>query len=297
MKKVILIISLCLFSIVAFADYDWNLPAKRIYDGILFACISSENPNQNVYCLRIDTSKNLKFYTTPRIEDNYIDGERETWRVTVRESMRKFQSDNKLMLVAVNNDFFSPWPPKNAIDPANLCNFAVSDGVVVSSPGECPCFVVTKDGKCLIKHITKDTDISDIWVACGSSQYCLKDGVVVPGEVARHPRTVCGVSKDNRYVYLMVIDGRRHASVGATIEEEGKWLKYFGAYDGINFDGGGSSTMVYWDLTEKEIKNRCKLLNQPNSISYNKKTIEEENAEYYIQERRVANILGVYVEK
>ena len=32
--------------------------------------------------------------------------------------------------------------------------------------------------------------------------------------------------------------------MGASLEEVGKWLKSFGAWEGLNLDGGGSTTMV-----------------------------------------------------
>ncbi|MBQ0105407.1 MAG: phosphodiester glycosidase family protein [Armatimonadetes bacterium] len=297
--KLSLIIILLLAVSCVWADYyDWSKPAKRIHDGILLGQVAAENPNQNVFCLQIDLTKNYKFYTNPRItdEENYIDGERETWKMTVRDFMRKFQNDSRRMLVAVNNDFFSPWLPKNATDPANLINFAVSDGVPVSSPVGTPCFIVTKDGQYKIEELRPGDDISNIWVACGSSGWCLRDGVAIDGDQGLHPRTVCGMSEHGKYLYLMVIDGRRHRSVGATIKQEGEWLKYFGAWNGINFDGGGSSAMVYWDITEGVQSNRCKIINQPNATQWTGKTIKEEDAGFHIQERKVANCLGIYID-
>ena len=299
MKKLFCVFAVLLCALFLYSDnFDWTKPAKRIADGILLGQIAAENPNQNVYCLRIDTEMGYKFYTTPRIsdEEGYIDGERETWKKTLKNFMKAFQSEEKLMLVAVNNDFFSPWPPKNPNDPANLINFSVSDGVLVSSPVGTPAFIVDKNGKCSIREVKKGDDISDVWVACGSNGYVLKDGNPIKGDGAFHPRTVCGVSQDGKYVFFMVIDGRRHRSRGADNLEEGNWLKYFGAYNGINFDGGGSSAMVYWDITERKTENRCKFINQPNAVNWLAKTQEEEDAGFYIQERNLGNSLGVYKE-
>jgi hypothetical protein len=59
------------------------------------------------------------------------------------------------------------------------------------------------------------------------------------------PRTSIGVSKDGRFVWLVVVDGRQAGvSEGASIEELKTLFLSLGAYDALNLDGGGSSTMV-----------------------------------------------------
>ena len=61
---------------------------------------------------------------------------------------------------------------------------------------------------------------------------------------ARHPRSAAGISADGKYLYLLVIDGRRLASAGSTEAETALILKQLGAWNGINFDGGGSSALA-----------------------------------------------------
>ena len=63
------------------------------------------------------------------------------------------------------------------------------------------------------------------------------------GEV-RHPRSAAGISADGKYLYLLVVDGRRPGSVGSTEKETAILLRALGSWDGINFDGGGSSALV-----------------------------------------------------
>lgn len=59
----------------------------------------------------------------------------------------------------------------------------------------------------------------------------------------RHPRTALGLSQDGKTLYLVVVDGRSTASVGASCAELATLLKGLGAYEAINLDGGGSSAM------------------------------------------------------
>lgn len=60
---------------------------------------------------------------------------------------------------------------------------------------------------------------------------------------SRQPRTAIGITEDKKNLILMVVDGRTH-SIGATQDELADLLLEYGAYEAMNFDGGGSSTMV-----------------------------------------------------
>jgi len=59
----------------------------------------------------------------------------------------------------------------------------------------------------------------------------------------RNPRTAVGMSKDKTTLILAVVDGRSSASAGMTCGELAALMKNLGAYDALNLDGGGSSTM------------------------------------------------------
>jgi len=61
---------------------------------------------------------------------------------------------------------------------------------------------------------------------------------------ARHPRSAAGISPNGQHLYLLVIDGRRALSVGATELETALLLRSLGCRDAINLDGGGSSALA-----------------------------------------------------
>jgi hypothetical protein len=64
------------------------------------------------------------------------------------------------------------------------------------------------------------------------------------------PRTAFGLSQDRRYLFLLTIDGRQPGySDGAYDSETAGWLLLAGATDGVNMDGGGSTTLVIEDAT------------------------------------------------
>jgi exopolysaccharide biosynthesis protein len=72
----------------------------------------------------------------------------------------------------------------------------------------------------------------------------LREGTISRNAEARHPRSAVGVSRDGRTVWLVAVEGRSSASVGMTLVELGALLRRLGAWDALNFDGGGSTAMV-----------------------------------------------------
>lgn len=74
----------------------------------------------------------------------------------------------------------------------------------------------------------------------------LRDGAALPDldTDVLAPWTAAGVSADGRTAYLAVVDGRSAESAGMTVAELADLLRSFGAVDGVNLDGGGSSTFV-----------------------------------------------------
>ncbi len=59
----------------------------------------------------------------------------------------------------------------------------------------------------------------------------------------RHPRTSIGYAKDGKTVIMMVIDGRSSISAGVSTSMTADVMRYAGAYEAVNIDGGGSSTL------------------------------------------------------
>ncbi len=59
---------------------------------------------------------------------------------------------------------------------------------------------------------------------------------------SRHPRTGIGFSEDGNKIIMMVIDGRG-LSAGVSTSMLADVMRYAGAHEGVNLDGGGSSTL------------------------------------------------------
>jgi hypothetical protein len=74
----------------------------------------------------------------------------------------------------------------------------------------------------------------------------LRDGTPPPDldAVTLAARTAAGISRNGRHLYLLVADGHSPASTGQTLAGLAVLLRQVGADDGMDLDGGGSTTLV-----------------------------------------------------
>lgn len=95
---------------------------------------------------------------------------------------------------------------------------------------------------------------TDVEQAVGGGPFLVRNGqIAVDGEAEgfpradfidkRHPRTAAGVDARGSLL-LVTVDGRAKWSQGASLSEMAAIMKRLGAVNAMNFDGGGSSTMV-----------------------------------------------------
>ncbi|MDO5309584.1 MAG: phosphodiester glycosidase family protein [Planctomycetia bacterium] len=247
MKKklttLLVLVTLSLTGISAFGQ-DATIKWTPVYDGLSYTALEASEPLQKIFVARIDTSKAVSYFVTERNTD-YAPDERETWRETTAGFLKKNDLE-----VAINANFYSPFTAQTIREPGNsfLISTAVSDGVVVSTPTpDFPTFAIHKDGKFEIRAYEEDENLDDIEQAVAGSKIVLKDGKVPEiDDDSIHPRSAIGYSADQRYLYLVAIDGRQEGySVGAKLEDVGKALLRVGASEGLNLDGGGSTTLVF----------------------------------------------------
>jgi hypothetical protein len=104
-------------------------------------------------------------------------------------------------------------------------------------------------------------DAAAVEHAVGGFYRVLEGGEVTGRNGARHPRSAAGLSLAGNILYLLVIDGRRPGSMGATEAETGMLLRQLGAAAGLCFDGGGSSALAIGALVPEQTG--VKVLNKP----------------------------------
>jgi hypothetical protein len=227
---------------------------------------------QRVTSLRIDLENpDIQFFSTPSNGDLPL----ETNAQTTSEFLDEYD-----LQVAINANFFEPFDPNNPIvrEPKDLAGLAISEGEIVSPSedifyGVFPSYslLITEDNDAEITRTKTNDDFPNIFTAVSGSPRLLEDGeiVVAPDPDLTQidfeilallfaPRTAVGISEDEKSLILIVIDGRQlDFSIGATYYQTSEWLRLFGAYQGLNLDGGGSTTLVREDeFGDPQVLNR-----------------------------------------
>jgi len=152
-------------------------------------------------------------------------------------------------LVAINGGgFYDPdWKSQGGI-PSGL---TINNGEVLydfKSGGAGELIGFTKDNKLLLGYMTvEQARKNNIEDAIEFGPYLIINGrrttIYGNGGWGYGPRTVIGQRKDG-IVLMLVIDGRRSHSIGASIKDIQDIMFNYGAYNAANLDGGSSSTLV-----------------------------------------------------
>jgi hypothetical protein len=201
---------------------------------------------QRVNALRIDLLQpDIRFFTTPVSDDDLLE--------TDSQTTSQFLATYGLQ-VAVNANFYRPCCTTVEGLPMDLRGLAISDGIEVSPPeetvfgSEMALLLIEADNHANLVD-SEPGDYSGVFNAVAGAPLLLWEGENLGADDAGiHPRTAVGLSEDDRYLFLLTIDGRQPGfSDGATLSETAEWLARLGAYDGLNLDGGGSTTMVMSD--------------------------------------------------
>jgi exopolysaccharide biosynthesis protein len=95
-------------------------------------------------------------------------------------------------------------------------------------------------------NIQLDFSPENVEWAFGALNYLVKDGqlnLVSNEALGANPRTAIGFNKDNTEMIMVTIDGRNKDYVGVKQTELAEIMLGLGAYNAVNMDGGGSTTM------------------------------------------------------
>lgn len=89
-------------------------------------------------------------------------------------------------------------------------------------------------------------DIDNIDWAAGGVNFLVREGELYKennGVSGRHPRSAIGYNEDKTEMLLVTVDGRNKSYSGVTQEELANIMIELGAYEAVNMDGGGSTSM------------------------------------------------------
>lgn len=230
--------------------------------------LRNERDLQKCVAVRIDLqAPGVHFFATPSNGSS----PKETFPDRVGDFLKK----HKLQL-AVNTSFFDPCCSDLPKESKDLAGLAVAQGQLVSPWSDTHPVGIAVAQKGNQPYIIKSApkSVKGLQFAIAGNTLLTNGKATRQPDEKKEPRTAVGLSKDGRYLIFIVIDGRsRFHSMGANLYHTGLWLIRFGAWNGCNLDGGGSSSIAMDDG-----RGRHRLLNQPSSG----------------RERYVGNLLGVY---
>lgn len=98
--------------------------------------------------------------------------------------------------------------------------------------------------------------LAGIKTAIGAGTMLVNDGAatsITHGDSGRNPRTAIGTDQSGKKLFMITVDGRQTSSVGMTLKELQDFMIQIGVYSGVNFDGGGSTTLAARPLGEQNI--------------------------------------------
>lgn len=250
-------VGLKLFLETSLVEELYNDTSYTVVDGVLateMAYLSQSTLPMKLFVLEVDLNVPNISIETSMPNDGYDFG----MQTMTNQAFYSDREGHKVW-AGMNGDFYN-------MSTGVPLSIVYRNGIAVKTTFQdnlCTYFAIMKSGKALVAGQDIYEDIRyDIKEAVGGRVWLLKNGSIVAPSTVLEPRTCIGVSKDSTKVYLMAIDGRNEGySNGMTYEEMAECLKALGAENGINLDGGGSTTFFIRnspDFTENrfEIRNR-----------------------------------------
>ena len=231
-----------------------DLEIQNIHPGVDYYRGSSYRPYLNVYhLLEIDL-------TTPGL--SFVGTEPAAGRDYAAQTVKEFAEENGTQ-IAINANFFfpfesnSPWDyyPHQG-DYVKVDGIVIDQGIIHNQPrSDRPSLCISAEPRAEINK--SGLCPSGTMTAIAGNLQTLVDGqqIQFPNEDLL-PRTVVGVNESGDKMWILVVDGRQpFYSAGATHYFTSRLLRWVGASDVLNLDGGGSVTMVVEQDGEQQVLN------------------------------------------
>lgn len=149
------------------------------------------------------------------------------------------------------------WPGQKEEDqPQNVVGLVVSEGKLISPLDKAkPRAALVFRGGAAGAIERAPIELEGVRTAVGGFGVVLRAGRLVRPAFETddfidtlHPRSAAGLTADGKQLLLVAVDGRQPGySEGVDLSELSDLLRWLGATDGLNLDGGGTTTLVVSD--------------------------------------------------
>lgn len=260
--SLLIVAMMCGASLVALTGM-WNYArptptdiTQNLYEGIVYERdVRSEPRPLIVHIIRVNLrSDNLRIQVTPGDPQEDLPLKART----TADYLQEFD-----LQVAINGDGFTPWYSRTILnyyphsgDPVDVIGQAVADGTRYSlGTDNEPTLFFNRQNQARINQSP-----GRAYQAISGNQVLVQQGLPLPEAGGTlEPRTAVGLDQRRNELILVVADGRQPGySEGVTVQEMAQIMLALGAFEAINLDGGGSSTMVV-----EGSNGRAKVLNSP----------------------------------
>lgn len=259
MKRYVFIalgVALVMMVIVIAAPYFMTYGARpprtplqtSLYQGVEYVREPRDTPRpMMVHVVTVNlTAPGVRVLVTP----GQAVGGREMIARTTSQFLEEFD-----LQVAVNGGFFGPFYSRGLWDyyphggnPVNVRGLAISNGETYSTsrPGTVV-LCISPDNRAQMAY---EICPSETQQAIAGTPALLRQGhpANLTGRAFYsdlHPRTAVAIDETGETLWLLVVDGRQSGySDGITLNELAQIGLDYGAYDALNLDGGGSTTLV-----------------------------------------------------
>jgi len=285
--KYLLITAVCVV-LAAGSFYYYRLSSRppetnhkaKLFQGISYQRIIKNKPRKMmIHVVEIDAfEKSIHFLVSSPNNPSKLD--------IAALKTSSFLEDNKLQL-AINGSFFTPFYSHGPFDyyphegdPVDVLGLAIASSQTYSNDYLDWAVFCASDKTVTISQTGCPPNTQQ---AIAGKQLLLKQGLLntthltAAYAISPQPRSALAINEEQTKVWFIVVDGRqKEYSEGISLNELAELLISLGAYNAINLDGGGSSTLVI------ENEGTAMLLNSPL------------HTKIPMNERPVANHLGVY---
>lgn len=216
--------------------------SQTVFEGIKYIREKRNSPRPLViHVVKVDLRlRTIQVLVTPGDPDNELPLK----ALTTSRFARQYG-----VQVAINGDGFQPWRDNSILDyhPHNgdrvaPIGFAASRGVAYTAETDIePSLFISRTNQAQFNN-----KIGNLYNAISGNIMLVRAGQVEAGLTDNiDPRSAVGLSKSGKELILMVVDGRQNGySEGVSLNELARLMIEMGAYQAMNLDGGGSSTLV-----------------------------------------------------
>lgn len=143
-----------------------------------------------------------------------------------------------------------------------LPKFVFGDRNLIILPSDYINLYNLNEGKKILVNLSFDPSIKDLYTLVGGLPRLMEGGKPIDDFTGRegmfnkkffgkNPRTAIGYNLKSNKMHIVAVDGRRdNYSVGMTLKELSYYMFSLGCEEALNFDGGGSTTLVIRDTVQ-----------------------------------------------